>query len=139
MTYGQSTFYNKIQKYLLVLPPLLVLIFIIHVIGQSKTLANGGPLSSSALSGNQQTPSVELTPRASITETNNLLIPSRTEQNQPNRIDGDGTTSWEQLFPTVSPSARAEMGFVYDSDRGVIVAIGGSYGFNTKFTETWGI
>lgn len=116
---------------------LLTLTFAVSVSVQNKTLANSRQPFASSLSGNQQAPSVELTPSVHITETNHLLTPSTGEQNPPHQTGGAETTSWTQLSPATAPSARAEMGFVYDSDRGVMVAIGGSRGFNTRFTETW--
>ena len=44
--------------------------------------------------------------------------------------------SWEQQFPSVSPSQRGDYGFAYDSARTVFVLFGGIYG-SAKFNETW--
>jgi hypothetical protein len=49
----------------------------------------------------------------------------------------DNIAAWQTATPPSSPSARAEMGFVYDVARKVTVAIGGSFGFHTRFPETW--
>jgi hypothetical protein len=44
--------------------------------------------------------------------------------------------SWHLESPLQSPLPRGGMGFVYDTDRDVIVAIGGS-DLSTSFAETW--
>jgi pimeloyl-ACP methyl ester carboxylesterase len=44
--------------------------------------------------------------------------------------------AWGQVTPATSPSARAQMGFVYDEARGVVVATGGNNNF-TALNETW--
>jgi pimeloyl-ACP methyl ester carboxylesterase len=92
----------------------------------------------SKVSAQEPGPEVNLTPIPTqpnpVTANEDMVEGLSTEQED--TISNLSTTSWQQQSPPSSPSARAEMGFIYDSGRNVIVATGGSYG-NMRFAETW--
>lgn len=47
-------------------------------------------------------------------------------------------SSWQEVIPATKPSGRSDMGFVYDSDRHIVIAVGGvSESNNVLLNETW--
>lgn len=91
-------------------------------------------LASSPLDSNNQVELTPISPQAGVdplTPTPEFGVPEQTQSSET-----VSSTSWQQQSPPSSPSSRAEMGFVYDSYRRVIVAIGGSQG-STEYAETW--
>lgn len=82
-------------------------------------------------------PEVYLTPIPTIVPDNAIEDVTGIRQTDEERgIITLDATNWQQLSQSTSPSARAEMGFVYDTARNVILATGGSYG-STRFDQTW--